>query len=45
MHGRIARAASEYLGQRDRTHCDPGTPSESGIQVGTRTRVTRSKFG
>jgi hypothetical protein len=45
MDGRIARATSEYLGQCDRAHSDPGTSSESGFQVGTRTRVTRSKLG
>jgi hypothetical protein len=42
MRGHITRTTPEYLGQGDRTHSDPGTPGESGLQVGTRTRVTRS---
>ena len=45
MYGRIARASSEYLGQCDRAHSDPGSSSESSLQVGTRTHITRSKLG
>src|SRR6202035_4498142 len=43
MHGRIARAASEYLGQSNRAHSDRARRAR-GLQVGTRTRVTRSKL-
>jgi hypothetical protein len=43
VYGRVTRAAPEYLGQGDRAHRDPGTPGDSGLQVGTRQPVPGRK--